>query len=198
MKIEIPRYGNYDEGETIDCGKGYTAVVKIEPDEFCGEPWKECDGHGPVSDWEHRDKRPGELILNEDHGSKRFYDFAEAVKLARRNGWNTKPYYDSNIETAGERAHRAAMADYENLRAWCNDEWRYIYVLATMYRHDEEIACDILGGVESFGDYWQEIARDMVANAIDSDIKDRKLAAVNKSKETRERNFWACRDVATK
>jgi hypothetical protein len=40
-----------------------------------------------VSDWERRDKRPGEWVLNTDHGSKRFYDAQEANKIAKRDGW---------------------------------------------------------------------------------------------------------------
>ena len=194
MKIEIPSYGDYDGGETIALEKGYSALVQIERDDDIGEPWKKFDGHGPVSGWESRSKRPGELVLNEDHGSKRFYDFAEAVKIARRDGWDTKPY---STGTPCERAHRAAMADYENLRDWCNDEWHYIGVIVKVYRNGAEIASDSLWGIEDYGDYWQEVARDMITSAVDADIADRKKAAALKAKETRERNHWACRDVVT-
>ena len=194
MKIEIPSYGDYDGGETIALEKGYSAIVKIMRDEDGGEPWKNEDGHGPVSEFERRSKRPGELVLNEDRDWKRFYDFAEAVKIARRDGWDTKPY---NTGTAGERAHRAAMADYENLRGWCNDEWHYIGVIVTVYRHGAEIASDSLWGIEDYTDYWQEVARDMITGAVDGDITARWLATKAACRETRERNHWACRDVIT-
>lgn len=65
--------------------------MRIERDEDHGAPWDEEDGHGPVSGWERRDKRPGEMILSEDHGARRFYDFAEACRIARRDGWGFLP-----------------------------------------------------------------------------------------------------------
>lgn len=191
---DIPAYGDYDKGEPIACGKGYTARIQIRMDECSDAPWENTDGHGPVSDWERRDKRPGELILNEDRCSKRFYDFAEAVKIARRDGWDTKPY---NTGTPGERAHRAATADYEFLRKWCAGDWHYIGVIVTVSRHGAEVAQDSLWGIEDCGDYWRETAAEMVNDAIEADTGARKVAAAHKGHETRERHYWECRDVCT-
>jgi hypothetical protein len=70
---------------------GCTFRVETERDADMGAPWDECDGHGTVSEWTTRDKQPGELVLNEDRGSKRFYDFAEACKTALRDGWGFLP-----------------------------------------------------------------------------------------------------------
>ena len=67
---------------TLTLARDYTARVKIETDDNGETPWIYVDGHGPVTDWVRRDKRAGELLLNEDRGSKRFYDFAAAVKPA--------------------------------------------------------------------------------------------------------------------
>jgi hypothetical protein len=67
--------------------KGHSFKVTIEGDGDMGEPWKEHDGHGVVSDWTSRDKRPGERVLCEDRGSKRFYDVQASSKIARRDGW---------------------------------------------------------------------------------------------------------------
>lgn len=53
-------------------------------------PWDD-EGHGPVSDWTSRAKRAGELELCRDGQSRRYYDFAEACKLARRDGWGFLP-----------------------------------------------------------------------------------------------------------
>jgi hypothetical protein len=64
---------------------------KIEHDDSGFAPWENDCGHGPVSDWERRDKLPGEMILNEDRGSKRFYDFAEACRMARKDKWGFLP-----------------------------------------------------------------------------------------------------------
>ena len=70
---------------------GRTFNVTIEPDSSHGAPWEEEDGHGPVSEWTRRDKRPGERVLCEDRGSRRYYDFAEACRIARRDGWGWLP-----------------------------------------------------------------------------------------------------------
>ncbi|MBJ9659035.1 hypothetical protein [Burkholderia gladioli] len=71
---------------TID-GHTYRFRVNVENDDDKGAPWDEEDGHGPVSDWTTRDKRPGEWVISSDHGSKRFYDVAEANRIAKREGW---------------------------------------------------------------------------------------------------------------
>lgn len=70
---------------------GRDFVAEIHVDEGHGAPWEEEDGHGPVTDWERRDKRPGELVLADDGRAKLFYDFAEACRIARRDGWGTAP-----------------------------------------------------------------------------------------------------------
>lgn len=80
-----------DIEQTLQYGN-VTIAVTIEPDNDHGAPWEECDGYGPVSDWTRRDKLPGELVLNSDRTSKRFYDFAEACRIARRDGWGVRPY----------------------------------------------------------------------------------------------------------
>lgn len=118
-------------------GKELTFKVEIEHDTDHGAPWEEEDGHGPVTGWECRDhykggKRPGELILNSDgRGNFRFYDFAEACRIALADGWDAAPHNDGS-ETKRQQAAKAARADYENLRAWCNDEWQYVGVIVTL------------------------------------------------------------------
>lgn len=79
--------------ETFDfTHNGRDFVAKVYVDDHHGAPWEEEDGHGPVTGWERRDKRPGELILAEDGRAKLFYDFAEACRIARRDGWGFMPY----------------------------------------------------------------------------------------------------------
>jgi len=88
-------------------------------------PWEQCDGHGPVSDWTNRDKHPGELVLNSDrHGYKRFYDFQHAIKLAREEDWGCASLLPKHER--GEALERAVRADYEYLKAWCDDKWHYM------------------------------------------------------------------------
>lgn len=81
------------EGDSIETEfNGVWFVATIHSDSDRGAPWDNDCGHGPVmAGWEGRDKRPGELILSEDYGRKRFYDFKEACKIARRDGWGFLP-----------------------------------------------------------------------------------------------------------
>ena len=129
-------------------------------------PWDREDGHGPVSDWEHRSKRPGEMILNSNRGSHRFYDFAEAVKLARKDGWNTAPF---DWPTNGARAHAAALADFDYLRRFCNDQWHYCGIVVTLLDADgEPDSVDAsLWGIESEGDdYHEEVIGELIAECL--------------------------------
>lgn len=81
----------YDcDATTIERG-GRTLRVEIIPDDDCDAPWdREC-GHGPVSDWTSRAKLPGEWVLNDDRGSRRYYDAQEAQRIALREGWGFLP-----------------------------------------------------------------------------------------------------------
>ena len=146
------------DGETFE-HEGLTFRVNFEPDSDAGEPWSREDGHGEVSDWTSRDKQPGERILCSDRGRKRYYDFAGAVKLARKDGWDAPPYGGK----PGERAARAANADFERMQAWCNDQWSYVGVVVTLLDTDGDPTreTESLWGVESDGDYSSECAREL-------------------------------------
>ena len=95
--------------KTIFTHNGRKYTVALEPDDCHGAPWEEEDGHGPVTDWETRDKRPGEMLLNEDGRAKRFYDFAAACRLARRDGWGFLPG-DLETEQLPDGQWRARVA----------------------------------------------------------------------------------------
>jgi hypothetical protein len=145
--------------------QGREFVVYHAYDDTGEVPWEMCDGHGPVSEWRRYSKgysdypkAPGELVLCQDGGHARFYDFEAAVKLARKDGWDTAPYKQG---TPGERAHRAAMADYKYLADWCNNRWYYVGVIV---EHGDK--CESCWGIESFADeYLKETARGL-ADAI--------------------------------
>jgi hypothetical protein len=149
--------------------EGHQFKVAAYRDEGMGAPWDEHDGHGPVSEWTSRDKRPGELVLNETRGSRRYYDFQEAVKIAKRDGWNVKPY---NWPTKGRQAHEAAMADFQYLKGWCSDEWCWIWIEVQLLDDSGDAiemdeASATLGGIESDGDYWRdECARGLAADIL--------------------------------
>lgn len=136
----------YTEILTTPCGQQFKAT--FSPDEFMAEPWREHDGHGSVTGWTRDAKRSYEMLLNDDRGSKRYYNFKAAVKLAKLEGWNTKPY---TFKTAGEQAHAAAMADFKHLKAWCNDDWWWSFVEVVLLDSEgEELTAysESLGGVE--------------------------------------------------
>lgn len=166
-------FGRYVcDGDQITCEVDsfkVTATVHHDPD--MGPPWEEHDGHGPVSDWTTRDKRPGERILSTDRDSHRFYDFAEAVKIARKDGWDAKPY---KTGTAGEQAVRAAEADFLFLKAWCDDEWTWCGVAVTVSKNGVDLTGEYdhaLWGIEcnaSDNGHLAEIAEELVGDALDA------------------------------
>ena len=180
--------------ETIELSKGYTAQIEIERDEHMGEPWKEHDGHGNVTEWVTRDKRPGERLLCSDRSQKRFYDYQGAIEKARAEGWDAPPY---STGTKGEQAVRAVNADFELLRAWCNDEWYWCGVIVTVCKNGVTIGTDSLWGIESCGDYWQEIGTDMAHGIMEQDLANRKSAWLGAMKESRERRACEYRGIAT-
>lgn len=195
-KNDIPRFTNSDGWtDTVDLRDGYSVRVKVEYDDCAGQPWKECDGHGPVSDWRPRNsKAPGERVLVEDRGKCRFYDFAGAVALARKDGWGAAG--DDGM-TAGAKAAHAAEKDFDYLHGYCNGTWYYVVVTVEVSRKSEVVERDSCGSIESFGDYWREQAAESARCIIRTDQEARRNAAVAKRKETMERKRWACRDVVT-
>ena len=161
----------YDSFTFTHNGRDY--VAELHFDLHHDAPWRECDGHGPVSDWTTRDKRPGELILTAERRSYRYYDFQEACAIARRDGWNAPPYVIPG-ETKRAQAARAALADYNYLRAWCNDDWHYCGVVVRL-----ENTCECCGDIESLwgiesncDDYLKEVAAELA-----EELEARKIAA---------------------
>lgn len=163
----------YYDGDTFE-RNGYTFRVRLTRDEDICEPWKEFDGHGPVSEWTRRGKASGERILVEDRGSYRYYDFRAAVAIARRDGWGCE--HTKVVETDGQRivthgphtsrgarAACAAETDYNYLRRFCEGQWGYVCVEVTHVDDegtDGETTC--LGGVESdSSDYIETVCNEL-------------------------------------
>jgi hypothetical protein len=153
------------DGDTFE-HKGHTYKVEYAIDQDHGEPWKNADGHGIVSEWTGRNKGAGEWILVADNGRKRYYDFAETLKIARKDGWGVEGGKLPG-ESNREYAVRAVTADYEFLRAWCNDDWRYVGVIVTEVLEDEDGDAieggesESLWGVETYKDYHMEVAMEL-------------------------------------
>lgn len=137
--MELPTITRADFDEHIPLGSLHI-VVAIADDDTTGEPWKEHDGHGPVSDWTSRPKRPGERVLHTDGGSYRYYDVAEATKIAKRDSWG--PMLEGM--TADQSIALAVDADFNNLQRWCNDEWRWVGVVVAIYAGETRLAIDSL------------------------------------------------------
>lgn len=192
---------------------GVTFRARTEYDEYHGAPWDEEDGHGPVSDWTRRSKFPGELVLAKDRREYRYYDFQEACKIARRDGWGYLPgtlktekrpdgsfrawvetdrfadrdkaplqaiAYDINkaigdvyalhraTMTARQCAAAGAMADYDRLRRWCDDQWHYVGVIVESLDEDGEVidSASLWGIEDDAEDYLDEVARELAKEML--------------------------------
>lgn len=121
--------------------------LNIERDDCLGEPWKEHDCHGVVSDWTTRKKKAGERILAEDRGSYRYYDVQASIARALRD-W-IDPIARTTDGTRGERAAKAVEADYERLRRWCKDQWWWAWLKVTSLEGKGKGEYESLGGMES-------------------------------------------------
>ncbi len=162
-------------GEIIEhLGRRFS--VEIVPEDNWRTPWEEEDGHGPVSDWRrrnyagHYDKAPGEMLLHEDRGSARFYDFAEACRIARAEGWDAAPYTPC---TPRQKAARAALADFERLRRWCAGDWCYVGVVVSPVceccETPDDRYTESLWGINSdAGDYLDTVALELAEMVIDA------------------------------
>lgn len=186
--------------------KRHTIRVHVHNDDDMGPPWEEHDGHGIVSDWKRHclvDKAPGEMILCEDRGSVRFYDFQATMKKAKSEGWGLGEKETARLAarlgrqpTKGEILHASVMHDYEFLKGWCNDEWRWVGYVTEILGPDGsklETEHDSCWGFESTDDgikYMTGEARSIAEHAIDSHLK-------AKRKERKESQAMACRDIVT-
>lgn len=162
---------------------GYEFTVEYRQDNAY-HPWEVSDGHGPVRKLARREhKRPGERLLGAIHA----YDWQEAVKIAQRGSWGLAPADQPanwSTLTPAQRAELAVEADFRYLRAWCLGDWSYVIVTVTAT--DYPTYSDSLGGVETYKDYHEEVAKDL-AEYLSAELM----------KEAFERQYWAERDVLT-
>lgn len=150
---------------------------EVRHDEDMGAPWEEHDGHGIVSEYTTRAKQPGERVLASDHGSYRYYDIAATVKLARKDGWGIGDAEEKALAsqlghkpTKGEIVAETVERDYRHMKAWCSDEWTWVYVLVTLLKKDADAEGGYfetkhtasLGGIESdSGAYLSEVGYEL-------------------------------------
>lgn len=158
----------YDSFNFEHAGRHFVASLYV--DYSNDAPWENDCGSGVVSDWEHRDKLPGERVLAEDGRSKRFYDVSATMAVARRDRWGICDEEKANLAaklgrtpTDGEIRAAAVEKDFEFLRGWCNDDWHYCGVGVRLLDEAGEPVGDefehALWGIESnAGDYLEEVA----------------------------------------
>lgn len=145
-------------------GKTYRVEFTVDCD--MGAPWEEHDGHGVVSDWENRDKKPGEVIIASCHGCRRFYDVAATTHIAKRDGWGVSDADTSNM-TKAQIVALAVQRDLERMRGWCNDNWHWCGVSVFPLTADgDELRSktESLWGIESdAGEYFYEIISELIS-----------------------------------
>jgi hypothetical protein len=137
-------------------GRSYRARIVADCDS--SDPWQNSDGHGPVSGYVMRAKRPGEITLWKDTRGAIYYDWQAAVAQAKAESWDSFPYGPPG-ETRGQKAVRAVKADFEYLRRYCIGQWQYVGVCVQCVETGEETA---LWGIESdSGEYLWQVALDL-------------------------------------
>lgn len=153
--------------------KNHDFQVELEHDDSVKPPWKEFDCHGVVSNWRPiGSKRAEERILSRDRQSCLFYDWRASVAKAKKEGWRPthenprESEFEFNLRVAsmkrGEAAHLAVEQDFDRLRDWCDDRWRYVGVVVTDLEHAHKAS---IWGVES--DAHDHIASLMIELAED-------------------------------
>ncbi len=145
---------------------GKTYRVEFIFDSDMGAPWKEHGGHGIVSDWESRNKKPSEIVIASDRGAKRFYDIAETTRIAKRDSWGVSDA-DTTKMTQAQITAMAVQHDMERMRGWCNGDWHWCGVSVFPLNEDgDELRSktESLWGIESdAGEYFDEIIYELIA-----------------------------------
>lgn len=153
------------DGDKFERG-GREFVLAIRHDADHEPPWEEADGHGVVSEWTSRKKRSGERVLASDRSRRRFYDFAETTRVAKKDSWGLGRDAEAELAqklgrepTRGEIVRESVTRDYDHLRRWCNDDWHWVGVVV---KEDETGEVESLWGIESDADdYLAEVAREL-------------------------------------
>ena len=170
------KYPALNDGDTFTHGD-LQFIVSFEYDDDATPPWERADGHGPVSDWTSRDKKPGEWVLSSNRGFKHFYDAAEATRIAKRDGWGIGKEARAELAaklgrapTKGEVTAEAVRRDFEFLRGWCTDEWHYVGVCVRHVSQDaDQRYIYALWGIESeSADCLTETAHDLAGQCADT------------------------------
>lgn len=166
-------------GDIIEQG-GHRFRVNIERDDTNEFPWDRDCSTGIVSDWTTRDKRSGERVLVEDRRYKRFYDWQGTIAKAHEQGWGlgAKALAELAVKmghepTTGEIMEQAVQQNFDNLKAYCNEDWWYVGIAVTLLdcpqdaMQPETDCSHALWGIESNEDaYLEELAQELIGQHI--------------------------------
>lgn len=166
------------------------------------EPPGECeDGHGSVrfvSDSETL--RRGEVVLCDLDRGRWVYDFGAALLTASRDKWGLSAAGLAKLgakPTRGQIRAAAVRADMDHLRGWYRGDWQYVGVAVRAIAADGQPIGgkldNAIWGVESCGDYWLEVAREIAEEIADTRAGLWRAAL----REAREARYWQARGVET-
>jgi len=152
--------------------------VEYAFDHYHGAPWEDDGGHGVVSEWTRRDKRPSERVLNTDGTRSRFYDIKASLEIAKRDDWGR--YGFQTTGTKGQHYAEQVERDFKYLKEWCGDKWHYMGIIVTLlctcdkgHDHATEYQAS-LWSIESNGDLSTYV-QDLIGN-VESDRAHHKAA----------------------
>lgn len=161
-------------------GEPITFRVRLEEDDDTQPPWERSEGHGRVSLFKGRsDKKPGERPMHcSNSGLDRYYDWSEAVRRAREEGWRPHDLTDEQAATMtkGQIALAAVQEDFERMRDWCHDEWRYLGIIVEVAepaafrynprRVESEFESSVWGVESDWAEGIVDHARELIAELL--------------------------------
>jgi hypothetical protein len=164
---------------------GREYAVTIDAEDSPDAPWENSDGHGSVRkslvphSRHESGKHPGERPLNRasGHDYQFYYDWAGAMKTARSDGWGLSEsavqtfIRDNKREpTRGEYVQLAVQSDFDYLRRYLDDQWRYVWVRLTLGDHEASLGYVEYDDTESsIADTLAELASEIEVSIAESD-----------------------------
>lgn len=184
---------------------GLSFRCEVETDNDHSYPWKEYDGHGVIretySHYGRPEKKPGEVILlKEQNRPVYLYDVPATIKKATLDGWGLSEEKTSELTlrlkrtpTKKELIAESVRQDMECVREWLTGDRFYEQI--EVYRIDDEEnligESEFLSGLDSgYDNECQEYVKEQAIELAGQ-------IARRETKETKEREYWAERDVLT-
>src|SRR5262245_28289109 len=183
MSKQVEKRARLYDGDVFEY-EGHKFRVEIARDDDMQEPWKEHDGHGVISEWTSRGKYAGEKVLASDRGTSfRYYNIQETMAIAKQDGWGASEKGQEQLAaklgrkpTKGELTALAVDEDFERMKAWCDDEWYWVYVRVVLLKEDpdarggffETVFDTSLGGIDGSDqeDYLTDMAYELAGEVL--------------------------------